>query len=638
VRVVALVLVLALIGIASVVVNVLLDRRTLLEASVLGAETVAAFAADDIDASILRGLALTTILATSSAATLGDVSACNALVDRLATVESAYPAFAVSSVDGRPWCRSPRDAPARTLRGTPWFDQAVATGESVVGTFEAAPVSGATMIPIAVPVIHEDRLVGVAVTAWLPSVLTAESARLDGASAIVVVDGAGVAVTRLAVGGNVCTTLPEGVWAKEAIARSGTSSARHLADGDGIYVVRSGEHGSVVVRVPSETVYATATGAARRSLLQGAATLGVGLLLLLAALDRWVIRPVDTMNTAVARIARGDLSARTGVAGRDDELGTLAAALDAMAEELERQRREGDTLTSRLAESSEQLRMLMQYSPSLVLIFDVDGRILTISDRAARGLGRPTADIVGRSYEEVLPAPYAATIGERLERVRHGEVVTDDDVLDVRGDERTYHTDLFPILDASGSVVAVGGMATDVTDRLRHAEELERVAATDALTGLANRRAFTAHVDRVLARADRGGHLVAIGYLDLDGFKEINDTYGHETGDAVLAEVGRRLDDVTRAGELVARLGGDEFTLCLERVGDLESVRAAATRVMSVFDETFVAAGAVVRLAASMGVAVAPQGGTDAESLLRNADRAMYAAKRSGTHDVLFAP
>ena len=638
-RVVGLVILVTLIGIASVAWNVHRDRQLLLAQAIERAQHAAEHLAHGIDTATGVALTYASLLAASPGAEARDVAACEAYAARLAAIDPAYPTLAISGTDGTPWCRFPTSEVPLSYAGAPWFERVVSTGIPAVSGFAVGRLSGVSMLIAAVPVLREGLVLGVATASWVTSAL-ADHDHLDDlptGSGALVVDREGVVVTSTPFDGWIGRRLVPGSGAEIALAHIGSTSPPVLV-GPHLHVAAAAEHADVVVQVPASGVYGPATELAWRSLSQGAATMAIALLLLLIALDRWVLRPVVTMNETVFRIAGGDLGARTGLAHRDDELGTLALALDTMAHDLEAQRSATDRLTAQLAERSERLRMLMEHSPSLVMIFDPAGRFLAVSDRAAAVLQRSPQEIIDSSYADLLPGRFAAEMATRFDEVRRGTPVRADDTLEVGGVERTYHTDLFPILDGSGAVVAIGALATDVTSERRHAEELERVAATDPLTGLANRRAFTSHVDRVIARAERAGHIVAVGYLDLDGFKEINDTFGHEAGDAVLAEVGRRLDDVTRAGELVARLGGDEFTLCLERVDDREAIAAAGRRVLGVFDEPFVAAGTAVRLSASMGMAVAPDGGLDAETLLRNADRAMYAAKRSGSRDVVFAP
>jgi diguanylate cyclase (GGDEF)-like protein len=167
-----------------------------------------------------------------------------------------------------------------------------------------------------------------------------------------------------------------------------------------------------------------------------------------------------------------------------------------------------------------------------------------------------------------------------------------------------------------------------VTARLRgQVEQIEKLALYDALTGLANRRLFRDRVDQELLSAKREGEGFSLMLLDLDRFKEINDTLGHQTGDAVLEELADRLRSVSRASDTVARLGGDEFALVLNRAGDAATALFVAERIRRALEAPFATDGLTLQLEASIGIALFPEHGTDAEALLRHADIALYTSK-----------
>ena len=169
----------------------------------------------------------------------------------------------------------------------------------------------------------------------------------------------------------------------------------------------------------------------------------------------------------------------------------------------------------------------------------------------------------------------------------------------------------------------------DVTDRRASTRALAFRAEHDALTGLVNQERMRGELQAALARADRDGGRVAVLYLDLDGFKQINDTFGHAAGDALLVGVAQRLLTVSRAGELVARIGGDELVMVAESFPPGFESRIAE-RVLAALVQPIQAAGRFVRVGASIGVAVYPDHASDAAGLVQAADEAMYEAKRSG--------
>jgi diguanylate cyclase (GGDEF)-like protein len=179
----------------------------------------------------------------------------------------------------------------------------------------------------------------------------------------------------------------------------------------------------------------------------------------------------------------------------------------------------------------------------------------------------------------------------------------------------TLYLSLFPLLRR-------------VTARLRgQVEQIEKLALYDALTGLANRRLFHDRLEQAFLSAQRHGTGFALMLLDLDRFKDINDTLGHQTGDAVLEQLGKRLKDVARASDTVARLGGDEFALVLQGAADNASALFVAERIHVALDEPFTFDEARLQVEASIGIAIFPRHGDDAEQLLKRADVALYASK-----------
>lgn len=171
---------------------------------------------------------------------------------------------------------------------------------------------------------------------------------------------------------------------------------------------------------------------------------------------------------------------------------------------------------------------------------------------------------------------------------------------------------------------------------LELAHELQVLATRDSLTGLPNRLILVERLGTALKRADRGEHDVAVVFVDCDGFKNINDTYGHHAGDEYLQHVASLLQTCVREVDTVARLGGDEFIVLLERCGDKETVERIVRRILSATMQEVHIGGVTVRPRLSMGVSCYPRDGTEPEALIHQADEAMYAAKRAGGSDFRF--
>ena len=176
----------------------------------------------------------------------------------------------------------------------------------------------------------------------------------------------------------------------------------------------------------------------------------------------------------------------------------------------------------------------------------------------------------------------------------------------------------------------------DITDRKRAEEQVQFLAYYDILTGLPNRTLFRDRLATALAGARRENCKLALLFLDLDGFKIINDSLGHSVGDLLLQEVADRLRKWGREQDTVARLGGDEFLITLTQVRDLSDVAVAAERLMDVMATAFVVQGHSLNVSCSVGVSIFPEHGTDCETLIKNADAAMYGAKDRGRNNFRF--
>ncbi|MCO5066993.1 MAG: sensor domain-containing diguanylate cyclase [Rhizobiaceae bacterium] len=197
--------------------------------------------------------------------------------------------------------------------------------------------------------------------------------------------------------------------------------------------------------------------------------------------------------------------------------------------------------------------------------------------------------------------------------------------------ERIWITETAWIVpDVLGRPACYAGTVAEITARREAEALLEHHADHDPLTDLANRRLLKRRLDRALSTLDPGEGIVAVLCLDLDGFKPVNDRYGHAAGDAILVEVARRLASTSRASDLVARVGGDEFTVLISRADHGDDAVVAARRFRRAVSEPYDIGDETVTIGVSIGIAFAPLHGFDARQLLENADIALYRAKRAG--------
>jgi diguanylate cyclase (GGDEF)-like protein len=194
-----------------------------------------------------------------------------------------------------------------------------------------------------------------------------------------------------------------------------------------------------------------------------------------------------------------------------------------------------------------------------------------------------------------------------------------------------------PKLAADGSFLGYRGVGRDVTESALTRERIASLAYRDPLTGLANRTSLGPALEQAVERARRRGVKLAGVFIDLDGFKQINDFYGHDAGDRCLMEVARRLRGSVRASDVVARLGGDEFFVLLEEVQDEGAIENVVRKLLGEALRPYeLPGGAQARLSASMGVSLFPDNADDAAALIKNADVAMYLAKQAGKNAYRF--
>ncbi|GAA2385531.1 sensor domain-containing diguanylate cyclase [Dactylosporangium salmoneum] len=286
-----------------------------------------------------------------------------------------------------------------------------------------------------------------------------------------------------------------------------------------------------------------------------------------------------------------------------------------------------------LRSREERFRALVQDSCDAVLVAGADGRAQYATPAVQQLFGMPPERFVGTSYADLVH-PDDIGIGEHLLR----QALADPGGQH-RAELRCRHPDGWRWLEVTirnllGNAAVAGLVVNcrDVTERRAIQERLAYDANHDALTGLANRSAFLRELDRCAADARRGGRIPAVLFVDLDGFKRVNDTFGHACGDQLIVAVAAVLRYNVRESDLVGRLGGDEFGVLVTGVQTADDAVAVAEKILAGMDQPVILAGQAVYPRASIGVAVPPPARVDAADLLHQADLAMYHAKRRATH------
>ncbi len=289
------------------------------------------------------------------------------------------------------------------------------------------------------------------------------------------------------------------------------------------------------------------------------------------------------------------------------------------------------TVAERAMRSSEErYRDLIENASDVVFTATMDGKISSVNRAGERILGYPRHEIVGRDVAELLVDGGNAERRSRLmgEIAAGREIMTDLDVLTGGGREVAFEVRARP-MRTDGVVTGLQGIARDVTERRSWEARLEREALHDSLTDLPNRALFRDRLNQAVALGGRTNGRFAALMMDLDRFKDINDTLGHSVGDLLLREIGPRLRPILREADTLARVGGDEFAILLPDI-TREGAAEIAGRLLQSLEQPFPLVGREISVGASIGIAMFPDHGSAAEALLRHADIAMYSAKRRG--------
>ncbi len=287
-----------------------------------------------------------------------------------------------------------------------------------------------------------------------------------------------------------------------------------------------------------------------------------------------------------------------------------------------------------LAASEARAKAVMDSAVEAIVTADALGHIESANPAAEQLFAWSETELVGRPVGDLIPTLAVSDEGSGLRDVRWEE--REHMVEAQRKDESTVPVDVSLTSTSVHGVEMFTLIARDATVRKLHEDQLEHLATHDPLTGLANRKLFDELLVRAVFRAERSRRALAVLYMDLDGFKDVNDVFGHQAGDRVLSETARRLESVIRPGDIVARLGGDEFVVLCENLAAPDDAEKIATRVVQAVGRPIPVAAGVATVTASVGVAIGSLG-ESAASVVARADEAMYRTKQDGKAGYRFA-
>lgn len=354
-----------------------------------------------------------------------------------------------------------------------------------------------------------------------------------------------------------------------------------------------------------------------------------GVIVLLLTLALWtamkinILRPVKDLQQAIFRAKQGDRSAKL-LMSREDEFGEVAVAFNEMQENL-------------LA-SEAKIRAVMDNVDDAILTISLEGIIESVNPATNYMFDYIDDELVGVSITRIIPEVKVRNESfspDYLNQVREGgvrhelvakkkagvEFPVEITVSDMRLNDKEY----------------LIGIVRDITERKAQTEALEYQALHDSLTGLPNRSLLGDRLRQAILDSHRYNHSLALMIMDLDHFKEINDTLGHHCGDLLLQQVSSRVRHALRGSDTVARLGGDEFAVLLPNADSVHA-ETVAKKILGAFHQPFHVEGHQLEVGASIGISMSPSDGEDVMDLMRRADVAMYAAKRSRSGYQLYHP
>ncbi len=354
-----------------------------------------------------------------------------------------------------------------------------------------------------------------------------------------------------------------------------------------------------------------------------------------------IVQRITRLNATLARLEDA-IAATLGEAQRAAQSILLAGMLTLAAVLLiagimvsQRFVAQNEKLQETLRESEAQLRHLIESAPMPLLIVRAgDQQLMYANERALQQFSLNVDSLQGRSLADFhVDNEIRAALPEALSR--HG-AVRDYEVhlKDANGREFWLLLSAQPI--RYGGTVGLLVALANIDDRKRMQDDMHRKAMHDQLTGLPNRAMFLESLDRAVRKARRRQGRFSVLFVDLDHFKEVNDTLGHSAGDQLLQSVGERLTSAVRQSDLVARMGGDEFVVLIEEHRGLEEVMVVAQKILSFLDRPVLLDWREVQVSASVGIASFPDDGEDLETLVKHADAAMYQAKERGRNNFQF--
>jgi diguanylate cyclase (GGDEF)-like protein/PAS domain S-box-containing protein len=413
------------------------------------------------------------------------------------------------------------------------------------------------------------------------------------------------------------------------------------------YLGYSGRGWLVLARQPAAQVFAAAERTRYVLFLVGLACSALCGLLVWSVAGR-MVRPLEAIADAADAIRGGDVNTQMPVYHGVDEGGRLAESLYKLVQTLINQKTGLQHLNEELQQDIERRERIeegMRLSASVfansgegILVTDPEQKILTVNQAFCDITGYRIDEVIGQTPRILHSGKQGPNFYRNMWNTLQLKGRWEGEVWNRRKDCSVFPEwlTISAVRNEKGVLTHYVAIFTDITERKAAEERILHLAQHDTLTGLPNRMLFLDRLEQALHQAHRANSQVALLFMDLDRFKNINDSLGHHVGDQLLIEVSKLLGDCVSEGDTIARLGGDEFVIILPQIAKAQDAAHVALRIIGALARTFEIASYQLSVTASLGVAVYPEDGDDAMTLMKNADTAMYHAKNSGRNNYQF--
>lgn len=343
----------------------------------------------------------------------------------------------------------------------------------------------------------------------------------------------------------------------------------------------------------------------------------------------WISAPLLALGKTAQVIAKEDDYSMRAEKYHNDEIGQVVDSFNHMLTVIEQE-------DAKLRESEEKFRLISASSKVGIFQLDSEGNCVYTNEELSRITGINQKEILRDNWLSAIHPDDALVIQTKWNTMLDDLQPININCRLINGQTKWINGHIGFLKKADDSYAGFLGTLNDITDVKNAQVQLEKMAFYDTLTGLANRRLFRNRLEHMINNLNRDGNTLGLILLDLDHFKNINDSLGHDSGDLLLTTVAERLQHCVRATDTVARLGGDEFAIILHAIEGSISVSQVAKKILDSIKEPIAIAETEIRITASAGVALSPNDGNNAEILIKNADLALYRAKDRGRDNYQF--